>query len=66
MRSGAGLFAKNAAGKTPREEVEIVTSIKGTQAGANGLVDLDPDYYKTVSYLIEREEKEEELKGGKS
>ena len=63
VRSGADLSAKNAAGKTPREEVEIVTSIKGTQAGASGSDDLDPDYYKTVSYLVEREEKDDELNG---
>jgi hypothetical protein len=63
VRSGADLSAKNAAGKTPREEVEIVTSIKGTQAGASGSDDLDPDYYKTVSYLVEREDKDDESNG---
>ena len=57
VRSGAGLFVKNASGKTPREEVELVTSIKGAQSSGSGLSDLDPDYYKTLTYLLEQEEK---------
>ena len=63
MRNGADLFVKNANGKTPREEVELVTTVKGTNTGGCGESDLDPDYYKTLSFLSEREERIEELKG---
>ena len=64
MRSGANLFAKNAIGKTPREEVELVTSLKGIQSsGGCGESELDPDYYKTLSFLSEQEEKVRELQG---
>ena len=64
MRSGANLFAKNANGKTPREEVELVTSLKGIQSsGGCGEPELDPDYYKTLSFLSEQEEKFGELQG---
>ena len=64
VRSGANLFAKNAIGKTPREEVELVTSLKGIQSsGGCGESELDPDYYKTLSFLSEQEEKVRELQG---
>ena len=59
MRCGADIFSKNTAGKTPREEVEIVTTLKGTQSGGCGDSELDPDYYKTLSFLSEQEEKNE-------
>jgi len=62
VRCGVDIFAKNAAGKTPREEVELVTSIKGAQSGGCGESDLDPDYYKTLSFLTEQEEKIEEFR----
>ena len=50
VRSGADLVAKNAAGKTPKEEVEIVTTLKADS-------ELDPDYHKTLAYLSDKEEK---------
>jgi hypothetical protein len=57
VRSGADLFAKNANGKTPREEVELVTSTKGLQSsGGCGESELDPDYYKALSFLSEIED----------
>ena len=54
---------KNASGKTPREEVELVTSIKATHSNGSGLSDLDPDYYKTLAYLQLQEDIAEEVKG---
>lgn len=66
VRSGADLFAKNANGKTPREEVELVTSTKGIQSsGGCGESELDPDYYKALSFLSEQEEKIEDLRDSK-
>ena len=46
VRSGVNLNAKNASGRTPREEAEV------TRLRVQDNLDLD----KTVSYLIEREE----------
>ena len=63
MKSGASLLAKNSNNKTPREEVEIVTSLKGAQSSGSGESDLDPDYYKTLSFLLNQEEKVEQSKG---
>ena len=63
MKSGASLQAKNSNNKTPREEVEIVTSLKGAQSSGSGESDLDPDYYKTLSFLLNQEEKIEQSKG---
>ena len=64
VRSGADLSVKNDNGKTPREEVELVTSLKGIQSsGGCGESELDPDYYKTLSFLSEQEEKIEESRG---
>ena len=63
MKSGASLLAKNSNNKTPREEVEIVTSLKGAQSSGSGESDLDPDYYKTLSFLLNQEEKIEQSKG---
>ena len=63
MKSGASLQAKNTNNKTPREEVELVTSLKGTQTSGSSEPDLDPDYYKTLSFLLEQEEKFEQTQG---
>ena len=64
MRRGADLLAKNANGKTPREEVELVYSVKGIQSsGGCGESELDPDYYKTLTFLSEQEDKIEDSKG---
>ena len=64
MRSGAKLLEKNANGKTPREEVELVYSLKGIQSsGGCGESELDPDYYKTLTFLTEQEERIEDSKG---
>ena len=63
MKSGASLQAKNTNNKTPREEVELVTSLKGAQTSGSGESDLDPDYYKTLSFLLEQEEKFEQAQG---
>ena len=46
VRAGVNLNAKNASGRTPREEAEV------TRLRVLDNIDLD----KTVSYLIEREE----------
>ena len=35
--------------------------MKGTQSGGCGDSELDPDYYKTLSFLSEQEEKTERL-----
>ena len=63
VKSGASLLEKNANNKTPREEVELVTSLKGAQSSGSGESDLDPDYYKTLSFLLEQEEKIEQSTG---
>ena len=55
-------MSKNTNNKTPREEVELVTSLKGSQSSGSGESDLDPDYYKTLAFLLEQEEKIEQSK----